>query len=56
MIDNEPQPYSLLVSSPTVWYTSDSDEHQYADQEIYQGDPPAKEKHIQYISKCDKMT
>ncbi len=39
-----------------MWYTSDSDEHKYADQEVYQRDPPTEEKHVRHISTCDEAT
>lgn len=48
--------YLLLIISPTIRRSSDSDEHKYPDQEIRQRNPPTKEKHINDISTCDEMT
>lgn len=56
MINDKLYHYSLLISSPTVWHTDDSDGHKYADQEISQRHPPTKEYHIRHISTRDEMT
>lgn len=46
----------LFIVWPTIWKPDNSDKHQYADQQVHQGDPPTNEKHIGYISTCDKIT
>ena len=46
----------VLIVWPTIWYASNSDKHEYANQEICQRHPPTKEKHICYISACDETT
>lgn len=43
---------ALLFRRLTIWHTSNGDEHQHANQEIRQRDPPAKEQHISQVSTC----
>lgn len=44
------------ISLHTIRYPSNSDEHQYANQEVRQGNPPTEEEHIRHISTCDELT
>lgn len=43
---------ALLFGRLTIRHTSNGKEHQHANQEIRQGDPPAKEQHISQVSTC----
>lgn len=56
MINNKHCYCPLWTGLPTIRETCDSDEHEYADQEIGQRDPPAEQEHICYISTCDQTT
>lgn len=46
----------VVLCWPTIWHTSDSEEHKYGNQEICQRDPPAEEEHIHYISTSEEAT